>query len=198
MNSRLLISVLLALFGSFSCEDIEHGPCGNPQVQPDFDLKKFAGRWYEIEDYREGLNVVKINKCNNVNYEIIDDKTINITSSYVTGILGRTKRTLLQGTIDDEDQPAKWTVWTRPELNETIFGEYEHLYLYYYILETDYSNYALVWACTGTRNHHHVYSYILSKTRTLPADTLETIRSNVSKYGLKKSYFHRTNQKNCK
>jgi len=196
MNFSAIFCVFLSFFGMIACEHVINGrPCGDPPVVQNFNLQQFEGLWYEIEDYHEDLSQVVKNQCNEVNYAIVNSSTINITTSYVTETSGGKVEKTQQGTIDDERQPAKWTIFL--VTNIPGHDESEHLYLNYDILDTDYTNYALVWACSGTSSHHHVDAYILSRSNTLSAETLGTIHSNLGKYNLTENYFHPTNHENC-
>lgn len=58
-----------------------YGSCPDVIVEDDFDINKYIGKWYEYARYPYVYEVPK--KCNTVNYEKDDRKTISITNESI-------------------------------------------------------------------------------------------------------------------
>ncbi|KAM7400339.1 hypothetical protein PAMA_004839 [Pampus argenteus] len=135
------------------------GPCPEPAVQAAFTLKQFMGRWFEIAklpaQFEKG-------RCIETNFTLKADNSIRVVSSEI--LKGELREIEGTGVIEDPKNPAKLG----------ISYAYVLPYSPYWILATDYVNSALVYSCTDIlRLFHFDFAWILSRTRTLPAATIE-------------------------
>ncbi|KAJ9592178.1 hypothetical protein L9F63_001294 [Diploptera punctata] len=163
------------------------GPCPEIKTMNSFDLDKYLGMWYEAERYFALFEFA--GKCVSANYTDMGDGHINIINrqtSYLTGI-----RSTIEGVVrhvgrtDDSKLSVKF-----PSLPVLVDAPY-------WVLGTDYENYAVVWSCSNfglfsTRN-----AWILTRSRYPPLEIMEKAYSVVDKYGISRAYFIRTDQKNC-
>jgi apolipoprotein D and lipocalin family protein len=84
----------------------------------------------------------------------------------------------------------------------------------YWVLDTDYDNYSVVWSCsnfgifsTRKTNYLDIFSsllswflgnaWILTRSRTPSLKTMEKAYSILDKFSISRAYFIRTDQKNC-
>ena len=71
-------------------------------------------------------------------------------------------------------------------------------YYAYWVIETDYSKYALVFSCLQmTPMMTEQYGWILSRTPELDSKTVDQLKSRFSKAGINPKYFQKTDQVNC-
>lgn len=64
----------------------------------------------------------------------------------------------------------------------------------YWVLSTDYDNYALVYSCTDLGVLHVDFAWILSREPTLPEETIEELHSTLSSIGVRVDKLLSTNQ----
>ncbi|KAM9332651.1 apolipoprotein Db [Pholidichthys leucotaenia] len=151
-------SVLLLLLPLISAQTYHWGPCRNPKVQPNFDLHRYLGRWYEIEKLPAFF---ERGKCIQANYALRRDGTIQVLNSQVR----KDKREYKEGTaiIPDSRDPAKLGV------SFSYFTPYSP----YWVLTTDYDNISIVYSCTDILHIFHVdYAWILARTPYLGAEMM--------------------------
>lgn len=68
----------------------------------------------------------------------------------------------------------------------------------YWILSTDYVNYALVYSCTDILRLFHVdFAWILGRTRTLPEATIEKARETFANNNIDVSRMIASKQQGC-
>ncbi|XP_026319542.1 apolipoprotein D-like [Hyposmocoma kahamanoa] len=67
----------------------------------------------------------------------------------------------------------------------------------YWIVDTDYDNYALVWSCYDFGFFHTRNAWILTRERNPPLATLEKVYMAADKNNINRAYFMRTDQRNC-
>ncbi|XP_067109621.1 apolipoprotein Da, duplicate 2 [Osmerus mordax] len=177
--SLTLLSVLAA-----SAQTFVSGKCPNPPVQANFDTARYLGRWYEIQKLPA---VFQKGECSQATYslqspgvvavlneELLDDGTINAISGTAMAM--------------DPAEPAK--------LGVSFFeGSPPSPY---WVLSTDYDSYTLVYACTDFLGLLHVdFSWIMSRERTLSADTVEELRSILRSHGIPADKLRVTDQSIC-
>ena len=67
----------------------------------------------------------------------------------------------------------------------------------YWVVDTDYDNYTLVWSCTDVLLANLEFAWILSRKRTLDDATVERLKQKLASFGVKTSGFLVTDQTNC-
>ncbi|KAM4552418.1 apolipoprotein Da, duplicate 1 [Odontesthes bonariensis] len=138
------------------------GPCPEPSVQPNFNLKQFMGRWFEIAklpaQFEKG-------RCIETNFTMRTDNSIRVVSSEI--LKGEVRKIEGTGVIEDIKNPAKLG----------ISYSYVLPYSPYWILSTDYVNSALVYSCTDVLRLFHVdFAWIMGRKRSLPESTIDRAR----------------------
>ncbi|KAM6900395.1 apolipoprotein Db [Xenentodon cancila] len=175
--------LLLLLLPLVSAQIYGWGPCPTPQVQPNFDLKRYLGRWYEIEKLPTSF---ARGKCIEANYSVRKDGTIQVLNSQFYKDKVRTA----EGTavIQDMREAAKLGV------SFSYFTPYSP----YWVLTTDYSTLSVVYSCTDIlRLFHFEYAWILARSRYLPSSTVRYAKELLIREGINIIKMTPTDQ-NCK
>ncbi|XP_002740541.1 apolipoprotein D-like [Saccoglossus kowalevskii] len=189
MAGRCLVLAVgvVSLFYSVRGQVISRGPCPTVVVQPDFNVDKYTGSWYEIErfpaSFESGL------KCNNATYWLKQDGTIGVINSGIDIVTG--ERTSVEGNawVPDPNVPAKLKVkfrWWVPA------GDY-------WVLRTDYNTYSVVYSCDDFMFGFikMEFAWILSRDRILNTGTLTDIKRDIQDRGIDISNFLSTDQIGC-
>ncbi|XP_038151904.1 apolipoprotein D-like [Cyprinodon tularosa] len=155
--SFTLLSVLAANAQIFS-----PGRCPQAAVQQQFDAARYLGKWYEIQRLP---HTFQTGQCSTATY--------SLQSPGVVGVLNRellaneTINEIIGTAKPDPAEPAKLLVYFFENSPPAP----------YWVLSTDYDNYALVYSCTDLLMLHADFVWILSRQPTLPDDTLEELHS---------------------
>lgn len=178
--SALLVSLLLPLV---SAQTFRWGPCPTPMVQPNFEINKYLGKWYEIEKlpafFEKG-------KCIEANYALRPDNTVQVVN--VQAYKGKISKAEGTAITQDPMEPAKLGV------SFSYFTPYAP----YWVLSTDYSSIALVYSCTDVLRLFHVdFDWILSRTRILPAEAIYHAKETFSRDNIDVSKMFPTDQEGC-
>ncbi|PSN36978.1 Apolipoprotein D [Blattella germanica] len=163
------------------------GPCPEIDTMRDFNMDRYLGQWYEAERYFALFEFA--GKCVSANYSNMGDGRINIVNRQTSSLTGI--RSTIEGQVrtvgrtDDSKLSVKF-----PSLPVLVDAPY-------WVIGTDYDNYAVVWSCSNfglfsTRN-----AWILTRSKTPSLDIMEKAYSVVDKHGISRAYFIRTDQKNC-
>ncbi|XP_061820709.1 apolipoprotein Db [Nerophis lumbriciformis] len=176
--------VLMALLPLTSAQTYHWGACPTPKVQPNFDLKQYLGKWYEIA--KLPANFEK-GKCIEANYAMRRDGTIRVFNSQFYKDKVRTA----EGTavVYDQREPAKIGV------SFSYFTPYSP----YWILTTDYTSLAVVYSCTDILRLFRVeFAWILGRSRFLPPDTVHYAQDILMGEGVNLYKMSSTDQTGCK
>lgn len=69
----------------------------------------------------------------------------------------------------------------------------------YWIVDTDYDNYSLVWSCLDLAGVVQAdFAWILSRKPTLESATVEMLTNKLDSFGINTGSFRETSQENCK
>ncbi|XP_031439976.1 apolipoprotein Db [Clupea harengus] len=151
----LLLPLVLPLIAA---QTLHWGPCQTPMVQPNFDLNRYIGKWYEIEKLPASF---ERGKCIEANYAVRPDHTIQVLN--VQTYKGKVRTAEGTAVIQDARESAKLGV------SFSYFTPYSP----YWILSTDYSSVAVIYSCTDIMRVFHIdYAWILGRSRILPAETV--------------------------
>ncbi|KAF8782367.1 Apolipoprotein D like protein [Argiope bruennichi] len=171
--------------------DTENAP--TPDVKENIDIEKFSGRWYEIE---RTMSVLELGAtCVAVNYTDAGygDGSIEVINEGMSPVLKLRKSVRLVATLPDKNEPAKWSL----RLSDLS------LKTGYWILDTDYDNYAVIWACNHiwlTFKYARTENlWILSRERTLSEEISNNIHAKLDEMKDIKSrkLLRKVNQENC-
>ncbi|XP_055639230.1 lazarillo protein-like isoform X1 [Toxorhynchites rutilus septentrionalis] len=164
------------------------GPCRELPVVENFNLTQYMGSWYEIKRY-ENINQPNA-ECVTAQY------TLNMTSSEVT-----VENTMKQ-LPNRNPLVARGRAITSPSANgrAMLNVRFDNTPPNiedsdYWVLGTDYTNYALVWSCRGNNSHSVESAWVLSRTPVL--DNMSHVYVNILiGTHLKPDSFRMTEQRN--
>lgn len=145
------------------------------KVQPDFDVRKYMGLWYEQERYFAIFQFTY--KCGTAHYTLRDDGSVLVNNTgYVR--LWESWDTALGSAVNiDPSEPAKLGV---------SFDEGPSMVANYWVLSTDYTNHSVVWSCieeSSVGNSQNLW--ILSRAHNgLPESKMAEIRAMLEGYGI--------------
>ncbi|CAG9855050.1 unnamed protein product [Phyllotreta striolata] len=163
------------------------GPCPDVKTVTNFDVKKYAGKWYEVERYFAVFEFGS--KCVTADYKIDDNGFINIVNQQISTFTGI--QSLIEGNANQisRSEEAKLSI-NFPSLPITFDAPY-------WVVGTDYDNYSVVWSCSdfgilSTRN-----AWILTREKQPTIKIMEKAYKVLDKHGISRAYFIRTDHKNC-
>lgn len=171
------IALIFLIVNSIKC--FEFSPftkCPKVNAIKDFNLKNYMGVWYET--MRLPVIFEKNVKCNQAEYKIIDNTTIQVNNSGFNVKLNKYHSTIGKGVIINPDEKSKLLV----KFTMGIFdwfktsGEYN-------VIDTDYVSYALVYSCKirlGLIKNE--YAWILSRKRVLDSSITSNLTEKLKAY----------------
>lgn len=159
----LLLPALAGLLGVAEGQAFHLGKCPNPPVQENFDVNKYLGRWYEIEKIPVSFEK---GSCIQANYSLKENGNIKVINKELRAD-GTVNQIEGEATPDNITEPAKLGVkffWLMPSAP-------------YWVLATDYENYALVYSCTTIIWLFHLdHVWILGRNPYLPPETVTYLK----------------------
>ncbi|XP_076323583.1 apolipoprotein D-like isoform X2 [Tachypleus tridentatus] len=114
-----------------------NGVCPQPPVKADFELEKYLGTWYEVEKnptvFQSGQ------KCTSATYTLKDNGKVTVFNKAAIAETGDVTTIEGEAYIPDPSEPAKLLV----SFPGNPFDSN------YWILDTDYEKYSVVFSCQG-------------------------------------------------
>lgn len=174
-NSFILIIFHLVVSKICAQHIINHSCPVRPVLQ-NFDLNKYVGRWYEILRYEQFFEIGC--DCGFADYTINDDGSVRVRNC-----CKRLPNTTLSCTIgkavlsypDEVPLEGKLSVSFRGEPNESN----------YWLLDTDYDNYVIVYFCRPKKDDASKSAeafWLLSKQKTINPDIQTKVDEYLDKY----------------
>ncbi|XP_029384865.1 apolipoprotein Db [Echeneis naucrates] len=178
------VYLLLLLLPLVSAQTYRWGPCPTPNVQPNFNVQQYLGRWYEIEKLPASFEK---GKCIEANYAMRSDGTIRVLNSQFY----KDKVMEVEGTavVQDPREPAKLGV------SFSYFTPYSP----YWVLTTNYTSLSVVYSCTDVLRLFHIeFAWILGRSRFLPPETVRYAKNLLTSEGIDLVRMTATDQTGCK
>ncbi|XP_053401332.1 apolipoprotein D-like [Mercenaria mercenaria] len=184
----MLLQLLLLLGATLSIckgQEVHFGKCKNFTTQENFDVERYAGGWYDIEKTYFAGQMDK--SCTKAVYTLRPDGKINVINEDLTSDQ-KEENTTGVAFYKDENVKSKLTVQlgSSPEAN-------------YWIVETDYETYSLIWSCAELVGLAHAdIGWILGRKQTLDENLKERLKKKLTDIGLQYQQFYKTSQPdNC-
>lgn len=178
--SRISLLISLVCLAFCNGQIVNSGGC--PPVTPiqNFDIQRFSGQWYEISKYPFYF---ANGRCVVANYFIDARNNINITVNFM---VNKQKKTIqqyasLRGTS------GLWN-FTIPSLK--VESQYA-------IIATDYSNWAVTYACGKFAGFSAKMVWIISRTRTMSQEFMIQAIAALNNQNLPTQQLVPTDQNNC-
>lgn len=183
----LRLFVIVAIANAAMAQVPFLGTCPNLETMQGFNLEKYLGEWYEVERYFAWFEFGA--KCVRANYSLNEDNSMKIINKQISSLTGVASSIQGIGRLIGRFDDPKLTV-TFPSLPLPIDAPY-------WVLDSDYNTYAVVWSCTnlGVLNTRNVW--ILTREPNPPIAVLEKAYQVIDKNNISRAYFIRTDQKNC-
>ncbi|XP_056599958.1 apolipoprotein D-like [Triplophysa dalaica] len=180
MQTLHVVSLTLLCVLAVNAQSIGSGKCPQPPVQQNFDPAKYMGRWYGIKKIP---NTFQSGECSRATYALSDNT-----------VLVRNEQLLPNGNASFIDGTAKILDPSQPAKLEVRF--FEDRGAPYWVLATDYDNYTLVYSCSETLDLSYAeYAWIMSRTRTLPKETITELLDILKSNNINTALFTETDQR---
>ncbi|XP_030630475.1 apolipoprotein Da, duplicate 2 [Chanos chanos] len=172
MQALHVLSLTLLSVLAVSGQNFHPGRCPTPPVQQNFDATRYVGRWYEIQKLPA---IFQKGECGQATYTLRSDGVVQVLN----------EEWLADGTVNSIEGTAKVKDVSEPAKLEVSFYEGTPPGPYW-VLSTDYDNYALVYGCTNYFGLFHVdFAWILARSRSLPAETMDEVHGILTSNGIK-------------
>ncbi|KAG7205487.1 hypothetical protein KM043_007473 [Ampulex compressa] len=185
-NTMRLFLLLIAAGGTLAQVPFL-GVCPNLETMPNFDVQSYLGKWYEVERYFALFEFG--GKCVTANYSLNDNGSVKILNKQISALTGVASSIEGIGRLIGRSDDPKLTV-TFPSLPLPIDAPY-------WVLNTDYESYAVVWSCSNFGVFSIRNAWILTREPKPPVAVLEKAYQTLDKNNISRAYFIRTDQKNC-
>ncbi|XP_003792732.1 apolipoprotein D [Otolemur garnettii] len=180
----LLLSVLAGLVAVAEGQTFHLGQCPTPSVQENFDVNKYLGKWYEIEKIPVSFEK---GSCIQANYSLMENGNIKVIN----------KELRQDGTVNQIEGEATQVNLTEPAKLGVKFFWWTPSSPYW-VLATDYENYALVYSCTTIIWLFHMeHAWILGRHPYLPPETVTYLKDMLTSNNIDHEKMTVTDQVNC-
>ncbi|XP_059482557.1 apolipoprotein D-like [Neocloeon triangulifer] len=184
-QSNLVLAIILACVSAVVISQVVvPGPCPDLTVQQNFDIDSYLGKWYQQKVYNVSFEQ---GRCDFGEY--LDN--FNGTYTFIENAIRVSNGEFLQdyalAEIVGENGEAKLTI--------THYAE-TGIPADYWVLGTDYVNFAVVWSCRVEGTDSLRLSWILSRERQASNETLQLAYEVVRANNLTEVY-KTTDQENC-
>ncbi|XP_012670737.2 apolipoprotein Da, duplicate 2 [Clupea harengus] len=183
MQTLQVLSLTLLPFLMANAQVLHPGRCPVPPVKENFDVSSYMGRWYEIQKLP---SIFQKGECGQATYTL-GDGVVHVLNAEL----------LADGTVSQIEGSAKPVDPAQPaKLAVTFFpgsppGPY-------WVLDTDYDNYALVYGCENYGGLFYAdFAWILSRSPTLTEETIEQLHNIMTSNGISINKMTTTNQSIC-
>ncbi|XP_013785678.1 apolipoprotein D-like [Limulus polyphemus] len=188
MKTKVLLVILIVRLAlTTDGQSLAPANCPRPDVVKDFELSKYLGKWYEIQ--RTLALFERDLQCVTAEYGILKNETISVRNAGINSN-GEKKGIEGEATVQNISEPAKLKV----RFETAPFPAN------YWILDTDYDNFAVVWSCFNLGPFgllHTENLWILGREKVLDEDLLKTIYSKLDKLGIEWDHLRNTTQIGC-
>lgn len=163
---KILLSVILV---SFSLCGTGPGKCKvqpTPSVVQNFNPANYMGKWYE--QFRDKDFKFSSGECGTAEYALTGSNTFSVNNSELRQ--GQSQRSVAEAKGKCPSSEAKCSVNFGPDFLEHIdiaLGKY-------WVLRTDYENYAIVYSCSEIFSFYHSeYLWILTREKNPSQEAIE-------------------------
>ncbi|XP_059048615.1 lopap-like [Achroia grisella] len=175
----MFILLLCSCFaGSLAAEFTLPGECPNVKLQENLDHTKFSGVWYNVASYAsDGRSTYD---CATLDFQE-DNLGYTLRETYVTDDASNRTQKSYFARVDPTFDAGNKAQFIISHENEDQVLQFP-----FFILSTDYDNYAIAYTCKTLKKKqrtHYVFTWVLSRNKeALHGDTLKKVESSLSKY----------------
>ncbi|VVC91147.1 unnamed protein product, partial [Leptidea sinapis] len=182
----IAVFLLVVMANNVRGQIILPGGCPDVTAMSDFVPGRYLGKWYEAEKYFAIFEMG--GKCITATYSAEDDGVIGVKNQQISTYTGM--KSEIVGEATQESRDAGKLVVRFPSLPVNVPAPY-------WVVDTDYDNYALVWGCLDLGIMHTENAWILTRARHPQLSVLEAAYAAADRNNIKRSYFMRTEQSDC-
>ncbi|CAG7829193.1 unnamed protein product [Allacma fusca] len=178
-----LVILAIAICGT-SAQIQFPGSCPNQTVVDPFNATAYLGKWYEIEAYFQVFSSGAM--CTVAQYSLRSDGLVQVFNTNINEATGN---------LVSITGSARLTEGTAAKLAVSFPvapGEAP-----YWVLETDYTNYSVVFACRDYGTVHFITTWYLSRSRNPSQQARDDVRSIFLNRGIDVTKLQTTNQTGC-
>ncbi|XP_050510924.1 apolipoprotein D [Diabrotica virgifera virgifera] len=158
--------------------------CPEVSVEQNFNAAAYLGKWYEQQKYPIIWELGA--KCVTANYSLNSDGTVKVYNQQIN-ILGQKEDITGEARLDSDKGEAKLLVtFHNPEVTAP-----------YWVLSTDYENYAVVLSCDTVLGITGETVWILTRAQNPSQDIIDAALDVVKKNNLSESLLIKTDQETC-
>ncbi|XP_019623554.1 PREDICTED: apolipoprotein D-like [Branchiostoma belcheri] len=145
--------------------------CPRVPTKENFDIVPYMGRWYELSKYP---NSFQNGECGTAFYRLEADGTVTVNNTQIKAD-GSSDSAIGQARDDpDSDVPG------RLQVRFSSFQPWGS----YWVVDTDYTNYSIVYSCDYFLINRVEFLWILARDRALPAGTMSNIMQKLESYNI--------------
>nr|AYV99614.1 venom polypeptide [Dolopus genitalis] len=182
MKCPILIFVATLFAGAYTQQLVK---CPEMSVMTDFNIEKYMGVWYENQKYPFAFEV--LGRCISAKYGMNADGTVSISNKAFNIIFQKWDEIIGTGTVVDS---GKLKVKFTTGIIKTAAD--------YWILGTDYTNYAVVYSCS--ENFKFIKGqkvWILTREIHPSKEVVENALRVLDKHDLTRDLLQKSYQTNC-
>ncbi|CAH1110831.1 unnamed protein product [Psylliodes chrysocephalus] len=163
------------------------GGCLNPDVVQHFNVPAYLGKWYEQEKYPQIFQVG--GRCTTAEYSLNDDGTVHVLNT--EQIIGDSTSSI-EGTAKLVGQNGE------AKLDFSIDLKIVSPHAPYWVVDTDYTSYALVWSCQELFGVPvSSTAWILTREQNPPQSLINQAYAKLEAQGIDTNKLKKTDQTNC-
>ncbi|XP_022197013.2 apolipoprotein D isoform X2 [Nilaparvata lugens] len=188
----MAIAVMSSIHENAFGQSLGYGSCPNVDALGHFEPEKYTGRWYEIERVISTFH--PCGSCVTADYDAEKDSSGKPTGNILvtetmTNWLGYIKSKSGRAVpLDKSTTDAKYVVSFQGASSNSS----------YWVLNTDYSTYSVVYSCTSVWGLYNLkYLWLLARDPEPSLYVQQKMQSVLQSKGLSSYLLFKTNQKNC-
>lgn len=182
------------------------GACPNMLPMFNIDLHKFQGEWYEVE--RTFYLFETVGNCIKFNFTLKEDGTMDVKLFMLNRITGNSNTYTGKANPDYFRNPSvmdfrlnsRWTPSPSSWISNRIPSSFTRMLPgsgQYHILNTDYTNYAIMWSCSDMGMLHTDQVWIMGRQQDLDTEKRSEVYALLTEVGIDIKRLVLTKHKNC-
>lgn len=171
MRANLMFAAVILSLVCLASASWKWGPCPAETLQTDFDLSQYLGKWREAA--RLESIPFETGDCVYADYSLKEDGMVRVEN---TEILPDGE---INNAIGKAYQTKKNPAYLRVSFFWIFYGDYK-------VIETDYSDYSVVYSCSNWGLAHYQYAWILTRNNNFKAGDSDQI-ATLEKLGIDRS-----------
>ncbi|CAH1116667.1 unnamed protein product [Phaedon cochleariae] len=180
------VIIIVAAVLAFTDAQIPSETCPEVSVVQNFSISEYAGVWYEQQKYPFIIEV--LGRCNTAEYSLKPDGTIMVTNRQVGILTGHPIS--VDGTVHLNSTSGEG------KMIVNLFSVGKDVP--YWILDTDYKTYTVVWSCRELSIiGETLTAWILTRERNPPKEVIDKAISVFENQNLSTTSLTKTDQQNC-